>query len=90
MYNGVMATHWRHVGNGTEQVTSQTYLHFAPNWSRMGIYRLQNAKRRYDSWEWGGTDQQYTFGWQNTEKRRYMDLYNKTNVDNDYFSVTTI
>jgi alpha-tubulin suppressor-like RCC1 family protein len=85
LYNGVMATHWRHVGNGTEQVTSQTYLHFAPNWSRMGIYRLQNAKRRYDSWEWGGTDQQYTFGWQNTEKRRYMDLYNKTNVDNDYF-----
>ena len=85
LYNGVMATHWRHVGNGTEAVTSQTYLHFAPNWSRMGIYRLQNAKRRYDSWEWGGTEQQYTFGWQATEKRRYMDLYNKTNVDNDYF-----
>jgi len=85
LYNGVMATHWRHIGNGTEQVTSQVYLHFAPNWSRMGIYRLQSAKRRYDSWEWGGTDQQYTFSWWNTEKRRYKDLYNKTNVDNDYF-----
>lgn len=85
IYNGVMGCHWRHHSNGTQQVSAQTYLHFAPNWSRMGIFRLQKAKRSYDGWEWGGTNQQYTFSWWNTEKRRYMDLYNKTNVDNDYY-----
>ena len=85
LYNGVMATHWRHVGNGTEQMTSQTYLHFAPNWSRYGIYRITAAKKRYNGWQFGGTDQQYQFGYYETEKRRYLDLYNKTNVDNDYF-----
>ncbi|AFK66407.1 hypothetical protein SWPG_00160 [Synechococcus phage S-CBM2] len=85
MYNGTMATHWRHVGNGTEQVTSEVYLHFAPNWSRAGMFRLNQAKRRFNSWEWGGTQENYTYGWHQTEKRRYLDLFNKVNVDNDYF-----